>query len=577
MSALLLCAFAFTANATIYTAASSGNFSTNGTWQGGMSPGSMVSGDTVIIPGGINVTLNQDVMFNATSSLVVNGALAGSGTNSLAILGAFAGTGTLSADSIHLSKPSPFAFTGTMTVGKLNVEATGVTSAATITVNEMLYITSGIFTVTAGNVVMGTNSTIVFDGGFLTPTANFTLTNKYNVIYNTPVNTGVELQGTGLSKIEVNPGAGQKVVLDNDLTITGELALTSGSIELNMNDLAFVGKGKLTETGGSIMSTSASDITIATEGDLVGAMRFSGGLNTVGKLTLDMDTSIAKAVLKSDMKIATELELIKGKLDIDDHKLSLISGAIVSGGVPISYVIAEDDGRMIQDVDAGTSKFFPIGTNNYFAPVEIEGNTGHKPGQVSAGVLDGVLQGVTYGYDVAATKPVVGSTWLITSTSASEDVDVTLSWMPPQEKNGFDQTSCYVSRNTGGWWDADTASAANVSSVGYFSQTRTGVKQLTAFTVGDDSNNGLTVGNTTAANDNTISIYPNPVGDVLNISYTADVPATAHIFSTTGQLVKTLTLTGGVNTINVSSLNSGMYHLKVSSQNSVKNKQFIVR
>jgi hypothetical protein len=58
-----------------------------------------------------------------------------------------------------------------------------------------------------------------------------------------------------------------------------------------------------------------------------------------------------------------------------------------------------------------------------------------------------------------------------------------------------------------------------------------------------------------------ISIYPNPIQDVLNIK--TEVPILLQIFNTNGLLVKELEILTGEQSIVVEHLNSGLYISKV--------------
>lgn len=72
-----------------------------------------------------------------------------------------------------------------------------------------------------------------------------------------------------------------------------------------------------------------------------------------------------------------------------------------------------------------------------------------------------------------------------------------------------------------------------------------------------------------------ISLYPNPVQNMLNISSTEIIDG-AEIFDITGRLVKTVKFTGLVsNSINVSALSGGNYIVKLSSGNNVVSRKFI--
>ncbi|WP_430813789.1 T9SS type A sorting domain-containing protein [Carboxylicivirga sp. RSCT41] len=74
---------------------------------------------------------------------------------------------------------------------------------------------------------------------------------------------------------------------------------------------------------------------------------------------------------------------------------------------------------------------------------------------------------------------------------------------------------------------------------------------------------------------NDISLYPNPVDDVLNISSGANIESAA-IYSISGQLVKTVLLSGtNVASVNVADLHKGVYIIQVNSNNGQHTKRFV--
>ena len=108
-----------TANATVFTAAVSGNFNAGLTW-GGSAPGALVSTDIVIIPAGITVTLTSNEVFAGTSSLTVVGILNSMPGTVLSLTsGTLNGVGLSSADSMVLGLTSGFTYTGPILANKL--------------------------------------------------------------------------------------------------------------------------------------------------------------------------------------------------------------------------------------------------------------------------------------------------------------------------------------------------------------------------------------------------------------------------------------------------------------------------
>ena len=71
-----------------------------------------------------------------------------------------------------------------------------------------------------------------------------------------------------------------------------------------------------------------------------------------------------------------------------------------------------------------------------------------------------------------------------------------------------------------------------------------------------------------------IDIYPNPVGDILNVKGLKS-ESMVKIYSANGQLMLTKTLRSELEEINVSELPSGMYILKLNTENEIMVKRFI--
>ena len=75
--------------------------------------------------------------------------------------------------------------------------------------------------------------------------------------------------------------------------------------------------------------------------------------------------------------------------------------------------------------------------------------------------------------------------------------------------------------------------------------------------------------------DSRVKIYPNPVKNVLNIEFNAEIQSDIKIISTTGALIKTFKATDNVMEINVSDLTPGLYILQYDNGLENKTERFI--
>ena len=77
----------------------------------------------------------------------------------------------------------------------------------------------------------------------------------------------------------------------------------------------------------------------------------------------------------------------------------------------------------------------------------------------------------------------------------------------------------------------------------------------------------------------TFNIYPNPVNDILNIKVAElNSNSTITIFDIAGKMVLSSTLKNGLNTMNVNSLNSGIYFYAIKQNNEIiETKKLIIQ
>lgn len=75
---------------------------------------------------------------------------------------------------------------------------------------------------------------------------------------------------------------------------------------------------------------------------------------------------------------------------------------------------------------------------------------------------------------------------------------------------------------------------------------------------------------------NSISLYPNPTSDVLNIdNKTNEIVSNVSIYSISGALIKEVKSTNSIESISVTDLQTGIYFVKLSINDEVKNYKFI--
>ena len=85
---------------------------------------------------------------------------------------------------------------------------------------------------------------------------------------------------------------------------------------------------------------------------------------------------------------------------------------------------------------------------------------------------------------------------------------------------------------------------------------------------------GITLG----ANENYISVYPNPAKDLLNVDITTPIDITnakSEITNALGQVVQTSFIKQTNTQLNIQQLNSGVYFIEVKTNNGVLRKKFV--
>lgn len=559
------------ARAAIFTAVASGNFTSSTTW-GGLVPGSLISTDVIIIPAGIDVVLDADAVFSGSSSLMVNGSFTSAGSSALVVTsGALSGSGTIDVDSMALGLTTGFSFTGSIWTNKFTSTGTSISTAANIWVRNTLALSAGAMDVTAGSITLFNNSTVLRSGGSImaSGTGSLMMDSVYNVVYTSAsATTGAELSGSGLNNVTVNLAG--NVTMSSDLTMHGDLILSSGTLMLNSHKLTIGADGNIVTTGsGSLAGNTTSDLEIMSAGSITGTLAFGGSGNALRHLTINMGTGSSTVSLGNTLMLAGNLNLQRGRLVLGANDLHINAGGMLMGGSSSSYVVAGGTGRLVMNLTAGATDTFEVGTASHYSPVVVRANSGSASGDVSVNVAGSVYANGTSGAVLSATEAMVSSTWHVSSTAtAAINYDMWVSWDASMEVNGFNRANAYISHYTAGSWDAHAPAAATASGSMY-TMSRMGLTSLSPFMVAD--NTFGTTGIAPVASVADVSIYPNPVVNTLHFS--SGSFQAASIYNAAGQLVQHTAQPG--NTLTVDALPAGLYVINLAGANGNVTKTFV--
>jgi hypothetical protein len=271
------------ANATTYTATQSGNWSSALTWGGSGSPGNSIGGiDNVIIPSGINVSLDMDVTVSSLiSSLSVSGSLT-STTNSLTISqGSITGTGTMNMYYVEIDNLGTMSFTGTMTSKCFVNSGASITLGGGMIINDTLILNSGSITFNTGSTLtMNANSNIKISSGSMSLSGGaLAATGNYAVIYvggskTSGIETGIS---TGAHDIWINmTDSSQVLTLGSSMTVNGTIHNSLGKLAIGANTLSIMGDYMATSNG-KIQGSSSSRLMLGSTNAISSTFTFSSG------------------------------------------------------------------------------------------------------------------------------------------------------------------------------------------------------------------------------------------------------------------------------------------------------------
>lgn len=169
----------------------------------------------------------------------------------------------------------------------------------------------------------------------------------------------------------------------------------------------------------------------------------------------------------------------------------------------------------------------------------------------------GVKTNGTSGTDIATSQPVVDATWTLMGSVAMPHFEIDVMWEAALEKNSFDRTKSNVASYNGTKWTPSATAAAGTSGSMYTANLQH-LAALQSYAVFDE-NTKVSVND--IVGNNTISIFPNPARNVLNVNVNSN--AAAVISNVAGQVVLQSAIGKGMNGLDIRDLKPGVYFLHI--------------
>ncbi len=446
----------------------------------------------------------------------------------------------------------------------------------TLNVEDTLRLANGNVDFSSGGTLsLASNAEIMIEGN--ETLSSLTPQGAFNVTYMGGAKTaGAELSGSNdLNNVTVMMDQGSSSVsMDGDATITGELDLEQGMLDLNSYNLEVQGDLNGT-TDGTLSGNANSELTINTSSALSSSIRFNDNQNMLSKLMLNVGSG-NNVELGSDLQIASELMINEGMLMTGDHDLSFEATAMLNGNDTNNYIVTNGDGTVNIMINSNDSATYPVGTNASYSPATIMNNSNDTV-NYTLNVMNGVMAQGTSGSDISDVQSVVDRTWLVnTKGQATVNMDLKLEWTSDIEVNNFDRNNCYISHYIGGNWDSIASASAYATAQGTFAIQRDSIQSLSPFAVQDDNVTGKEELVTKNPN---VEVYPNPVNDELTIENTAKPEFDkVEVYSATGQLMKDHQIdASAIKSINVAGLEEGVYFLRLVGSEKTAATRFIKR
>ncbi|MCS7074543.1 MAG: hypothetical protein NZ108_08760, partial [Bacteroidia bacterium] len=165
--------------------------------------------------------------------------------------------------------------------------------------------------------------------------------------------------------------------------------------------------------------------------------------------------------------IIDTLQVLSGKIEIEQPNVRVLSGAKLLGGNANSYIVADSTGYLIAEV-ATDPITFPLGLGTY-APATLtnSGTPDYFKLRMKPEVIDYLGAIVTAGTPFLA--DMVDLTWYVEEeTPGLSNVTLKLMWNTAEELPGFNRGACMMKQFHGGTWISRNMANAAVNEGGGF-------------------------------------------------------------------------------------------------------------
>lgn len=554
-------------HATTYTLIASGNYSAPSTWMGGNVPPVNLGADTLLLAPSLstyNLVLDVSLSLTALSKIdLVNTVVAETGKQYISIPAGniVCSLARIDVDSIFIGNGASFVFRGTISVNAMTLDRANFNAGphSAFAVKKNLYITGGPSWV--GNIfyyarpVGSTPLNIMFinGGGLSVPAGVQFDLGRYNLYYgcdNTATGPDVynEQGGKGLKRIEVDTKWQMDVKLKADVLTDPVLVLTSGGLVMGGHDF----RGTLEDNGGEGVIVAHPDSHLTLSSASTGKWDTLHFRQPQSKLS---HFAAGQLVVNGDVSTDTLTLLYHGPLAIKHGVLNITGKGPVQGS---TYIVTDTGGMVKVRVDSGKA-FIPVGTYRGYMPAKISKIPGNT---CTIYTTLGVRFDGHTGPFVAYKDYGPESTWTITDPYTN--IDVELGWSTSGTHLAFDYQNCVLTRFIGPEWEKHVpAVPAILDGNGLAYVKRAGIPAGMYAIVGPHAFSGLT---NVPLSDSAINLYPNPASDILQAVSLYSSVLTAKVYDVIGREVLSLQLTPGVNAIDISQLQAGIYHFIVKTR-----------
>ena len=322
------------AKPSVYVAIASGNWDNPVTWAG-KAPPHVLNGARVVIPGGIEVIIEDDILLAGKHAVIqIEGVLSGNANGGLIVESAnLIGGGEIQVKRLVLRNFEGMGFSGSITSDYITAQSGSWDVAAQVTVTRTMTIDTGMLSVCwNGSLTFGPDSCLRIWGGELRSAGGpVRFPNSYSVTYKAAsANAGIELTGRGLSEVTVDVGPGNSVSLCDHLMVHGRLRLLTGTLVLNGFDLWISTAGDISPEGyGTITSDSRSNMTLHAANGISGNIRIKAS-SSVGDFNMDVGAKNF-VTLGDDLTVSGTLTLQSGMLVLGPHALTIADDIAASG------------------------------------------------------------------------------------------------------------------------------------------------------------------------------------------------------------------------------------------------------